>query len=199
MWDAGCLRKAAGEKIALVRHNQLRRSVPRREFTMLTIQGGRLAGYRRTSRRDFLSIGSLAVGGLSLPQLLHAEQSAGIGSFHKSVIMIYLTGGPPHQDMVDLKPEAPAEIRGEFQQILTNVPGIEISELMPRVASIMDKFAIIRSVVGSEERHSSFQCVTGRLFRTRPASCWPVSIRFAKGSTGRTRQDESIPSTRSRN
>ena len=78
---------------------------------MLTIQGSRLHTYRQTSRRDFLSIGSLAMGGISLPQLLQAEQSAGIKSSHKSVIMIYLTGGPPHQDMVDLKPEAPAEIR----------------------------------------------------------------------------------------
>lgn len=140
---------------------------------MLTIQGSRLHTYRQTSRRDFLSIGSLAMGGISLPQLLQAEQSAGIKSSHKSVIMIYLTGGPPHQDMVDLKPDAPAEIRGEFQPIQTSVPGIEISELMPRVASMMDKFAIIRSMVGAEERHSSFQCVTGRLFRTRPSGGWP--------------------------
>ncbi len=87
--------------------------------------------------------------------------------------MVYLTGGPPHQDMVDLKPDAPAEIRGEFRPIATNVPGIQISELMPRVAAMMDKFAIIRSLVGAEDRHSSFQCATGRLFRSQPQGGWP--------------------------
>jgi hypothetical protein len=110
---------------------------------------------------------------LTLPQLLQAEQQAGIRSSHKAVIMIYLTGGPPHQDMVDLKPDAPAEIRGEFQPIETSVPGIQISELMPRVAAMMDKFTIIRSMVGAEERHSSFQCATGHLFRTSPLGGWP--------------------------
>lgn len=87
--------------------------------------------------------------------------------------MIYLTGGPPHQDMVDLKPNAPAEIRGEFNPIATNVSGIQIAELMPRVAGMMDKFAIIRTLVGSDDRHSSFQCVTGRQFRSQPQGGWP--------------------------
>ena len=73
------------------------------------------------NRRDFLSIGSLGLAGLSLPELLRAEDAAGIGESHKSVIMIYLTGGPPHQDMVDLKPNAPAEIRGEFSPISTSL------------------------------------------------------------------------------
>ncbi|MCC6507761.1 MAG: DUF1501 domain-containing protein [Pirellulaceae bacterium] len=127
----------------------------------------------RLPRRSFLSVGSLAVGGLALPQLLRAETEANVRGSHKSVIMIYLTGGPPHQDMVDLKPEAPAEIRGDFRPIATNVAGIQISELMPRVASMMDKFAIIRTLVGAEDRHSSFQCTTGKLFRTQPSGGWP--------------------------
>ncbi|HTN03339.1 MAG TPA: DUF1501 domain-containing protein, partial [Planctomycetaceae bacterium] len=127
----------------------------------------------RQSRRSFLKIGGLAAGGLSLPQLLRAEDRAGLRGSRKSIIMIYLTGGPPHLDMVDLKPDAPAEIRGEFQPIATSIPGIQISELMPRVAGMMDKFAIIRSLVGAEERHSSFQCSTGRLFRTQPQGGWP--------------------------
>lgn len=124
-------------------------------------------------RRDFLTIGSLALGGLSLPQLLAAEQQAGSGSSHKAVIMIYLTGGPPHQDMFDLKPQAPAEVRGPFHPISTNVPGLQIGEHFPRLASMADKFAIVRSLVGSDGRHSSFQCVTGRRFRTQPAGGWP--------------------------
>ena len=144
-----------------------------REHFMLTFSGGRIRLCDRRPRRSFLSIGSLAVAGLTLPQLLRAEDRAGIRSSHKAVIMIYLTGGPPHQDMVDLKPHAPSEIRGEFQPVSTNVPGIQISELMPRVASMMDKFAIIRSLVGAEERHSSFQCVTGRTFGTQPQGGWP--------------------------
>ncbi|MDB5340120.1 MAG: hypothetical protein JWN70_5739, partial [Planctomycetaceae bacterium] len=135
---------------------------------MLTILGDSIRLCDRLPRRDFLTIGSLAVGGLTLPGLLRAEAAAGVRSSHKSIIMIYLTGGPPHQDMVDLKPEAPAEVRGEFDPIATNVPGIQISELMPRVAGMMDKFAIIRSLVGSDSRHSSFQCATGRPFRAQP-------------------------------
>lgn len=140
---------------------------------MLTIEGRPFRLCDGVSRREFLTIGSLAMGGLSLPQLLHAEQQVGIQRSHKAVIMIYLTGGPPHQDMVDLKPEAPAEIRGEFKPIATNVPGIQISELMPRVAAMMDKFAIIRSLVGAEDRHSSYQCVTGRKFRAQPQGIFP--------------------------
>ena len=140
---------------------------------MLTMTGRPVQLCDKRPRRDFLTVGSLALGGLSLPQLLQAEDRAGVRSSHKSVIMIYLTGGPPHLDMVDLKPGAPSEIRGEFQPIATNVPGIQISELMPRVASMMDKFSIIRSLVGAEERHSSFQCVTGRMFRAQPLGGWP--------------------------
>lgn len=140
---------------------------------MLTIPGRPVRLCDRLPRRDFLSIGSLAVGGLTLPQLLRAEAAAGLRSSHRSVIMIYLTGGPPHQDMVDLKPDAPAEIRGEFQPIATAVPGIQISELMPRVAASMDRFAIIRTLVGAEDRHSSFQCVTGRRFGGQPQGGWP--------------------------
>ena len=125
------------------------------------------------SRRTFLQVGGLAMGGLSLPRLLQAEAAAGEQSSHKAVIMIYLTGGPPHQDMVDLKPHAPADIRGEFHPISTNLPGVQISELMPRLAERMDRIVIIRTLVGSDGRHSSFQCVTGRQFANQPQGGWP--------------------------
>src|SRR5262245_23968159 len=95
------------------------------------------------SRRNFLRIGALGLGGLALPQ---AESAAGIRRSRKAVIMIYLPGGPPHQDMFDLKLEAPSEIRGEFRPIPTNVPGIQICEYLPRIARITDKLAIIRSI-----------------------------------------------------
>src|SRR6476620_12193585 len=83
------------------------------------------------SRRNFIKIGALGMGGLALPQLLKAEAASGVRKSHKAVIMIYLPGGPPHQDTFDLKMDAPAEIRGEFKPIKTAVPGIEICELLP--------------------------------------------------------------------
>ncbi|MEN9666680.1 MAG: hypothetical protein RLZZ326_3043 [Planctomycetota bacterium] len=125
------------------------------------------------SRRDMLRIGTLSVGGLSLPQILAAEQASGHRT-HKSVIMIYMCGAPGHQDMYDLKMNAPAEIRGEFKPIATNVPGIEICEHMPRLARIMDKCVPLRSVHGSPDgNHDSFICYTGRTVRNQPPGGWP--------------------------
>ncbi|HBH54508.1 MAG TPA: hypothetical protein DDY91_21710 [Planctomycetaceae bacterium] len=95
---------------------------------MLTSPGTAWQQCDRVNRRAALMIGGLAAGGLTLPQLLRAEERAGLGHSHKAIIMIYLTGGTPHQDMVDLKPEAPREIRGEFDPIDTQVPGVQISE-----------------------------------------------------------------------
>src|SRR5690349_24237786 len=122
---------------------------------MLTIFGNRSASGHcdGISRRDFLTVGGMMLGGLSLPQLLQAEAAQGAGRSHKAIINVFLPGGPPHLDMWDLKPDAPAEIRGEFRPIQTNVPGIEIGEMFPRMAKMMDKFAIIRSLVGSEGAH----------------------------------------------
>jgi hypothetical protein len=140
---------------------------------MLTILGPGRQMCDQVSRRDFLKIGGLAMGGLSLPQILRAEAEAGITGSHKAVIMIFLSGGPPHQDMVDLKPDAPAEIRGEFRPIRTNVPGIDICEHLPRLARQMHRWTVIRSIVGSEGRHAAFQCMTGRTFDRQPAGGWP--------------------------
>lgn len=126
------------------------------------------------SRRDFLQIGALGLGGLSLPQLLELEAAAGsTGSRHKSVIMIYLCGGPPHQDMYEIKVDAPAEVRGEFDPIPTNVPGVEICELMPNLAKIMDKLVPIRTMVGCRDDHAGYQCFTGHLSQNEPAGGWP--------------------------
>src|SRR3982751_6224303 len=117
---------------------------------MLTIPGtpsGRFCD--GLSRRDFLRIGGLAMGGLSLPQILRAEAQSWVKRSPKAVIMIYMAGAPPHQDIFDLKMDAPLEIRGALKPIGTNVPGIEISEHMPRCAKIMDKLVPIRSLYGS--------------------------------------------------
>jgi hypothetical protein len=121
------------------------------------------------SRRGFLQIGALGFGGITLPQLLRAEAATGVRNPHKAVINILLPGGPPHQDMFDLKPAAPVEIRGELQPIRTNVSGIEICELMPQVAKMMDKFVIIRSMSDSSPGHDLYKCVTGFLRNKRVA------------------------------
>jgi len=89
------------------------------------------------------------MGGLSLPQLLNAEAQNGTKRGFKSVIMVYLCGAPPHQDMWDLKMDAPAEIRGPYKPISTAVPGIRISEHAPRLAKMMDKLVPINSMYGS--------------------------------------------------
>ena len=125
------------------------------------------------TRRSFLQIGGLAMGGLALPEVLRAQSASGTTSSHKAVIMIFLPGGPPHQDFLDLKPNAPAEIRGEFSPIKTNVPGIEICEHLPLLSRMADKFAIIRSLVGATGDHDAFQCFTGRSHKQQPAGGWP--------------------------
>ncbi|HXT61043.1 MAG TPA: DUF1501 domain-containing protein [Pirellulales bacterium] len=142
---------------------------------MLTILGQRDKGSfcDGLSRRNFLKIGGMALGGLSLPQLLAAEAKAS-GSRHKSIINVFLPGGPPHQDMWDIKSQAPAEIRGEFDPIKTNVPGIEICELFPRIAAMMDKFVPVRTVVGSFGGHDGYQCMTGRVPNNPPQGDWPA-------------------------
>ncbi len=111
------------------------------------------------TRRSFLRIGGLAMGGLALPELLRAETA---GAAHdRSVIMVYLTGGLSHQDTFDLKPDAPAEVCGEFKPIASVVPGLDVCEHLPYLAASADKYAIVRSLVGQRDEHSSFQSTTG--------------------------------------
>jgi hypothetical protein len=130
---------------------------------MLTILGCSHRFCDNPSRRSFLRIGALGMGAgaLSLADVLRAEDQSPARSRHKSVIHIFLGGGPPHQDMWEIKTDAPKEIRGEFQPISTAVPGIQIGEVFPRIAAMMDKCAVIRSVVGCVDRHEPFQCHTG--------------------------------------
>ena len=142
---------------------------------MLPVFGPSVRLCQGKTRREAMRIGALGLGGLTLPNLLRAEQSSGVGSNVKSVIMIYLVGAPPHQDMYDLKMDAPSEIRGEFQPIPTNVPGIEICEHLPGLAKVMDKCVPLRSVYGSPSgAHDSFICYTGRTTQKQPAGGWPA-------------------------
>ncbi len=131
--------------------------------------------FRRTlrgpDRRAFVKAGVFGAAGLSLGNLLRAEAKAnpdregGGGSLSKinSVILLWMRGGPSHHDMWDPKPDAPAEIRGEFGTIPTNVPGVRLSDLLPMSAKIMDKWAIIRSLHHHDAGHSTGDqiCFTG--------------------------------------
>ena len=126
------------------------------------------------SRRNFLQIGGLAVGGLSLADLLHAAQPGAPSLRHKSVIMVFLPGGPSHIDICDLKPAAPAEIRGPIRSIATSVPGIEICEYLPRLARIADKFVLLRSITGGPDEHACHMCLTGwAQLGPQPSGGWP--------------------------
>ena len=98
------------------------------------------------SRRGFMQIGALAMGGLSLPDVLRARAAAGTRGRQTSVIMLYQHGGPSQLETYDLKPQAPTEYRSVFNPIATNVPGMEICELFPRQARLADKFSLVRSL-----------------------------------------------------
>lgn len=114
----------------------------------------------RISRRALLTAGAIG-GGLTLGRLLRAEAQAGTSASTKAVINIHLDGGPPHLDMIDLKPDAPQEIRGEFQPIATKIPGFAMCELLPKLAAAADKLVFIRSLVGAAGAHDAFQCQSG--------------------------------------
>ena len=130
---------------------------------MLTFLGKASRYCDGVSRRGFLRVGGLSTcaGGLTLADLYRAEAASVKPKTHKSIINVFLGGGPPHQDMWDIKTDAPSEIRGEFKPINTNVPGIQICEVFPKLASMMDKAVVIRSVVGCRGGHDSYQCMSG--------------------------------------
>jgi hypothetical protein len=129
---------------------------------MLNVSGSKSANFcDGVSRRDFLRIGALGLGGFTLPQLLQAEQQANGAATGKSIINIVLSGGPTHMDTFDLKPNAPKEFRGEFRPIETNVPGFGICELMPQLASMGDRITAIRSITGMNNEHTNVQSETG--------------------------------------
>ena len=125
------------------------------------------------SRRSFLRAGALGAGGLTLAEVLrlraHGAAPANRPRTDRSIIMVYLNGGPSHMDMYDLKPQAPVEYRGEFSPIETNVPGMQISELLPLQARIADKLAIIRNMKFLQQGHTPPELNTGFLDGKRPS------------------------------
>lgn len=119
------------------------------------------------NRRSFVQLGMAGMASIGLPQLLQAkEESAnrGLGGKDTSIILIWLDGGPGHMDLYDLKPEAPAEYRGIWNPIRTNVDGMEISELFPLQARCADKFSIVRSLHHNNGDHfaAGHLMLTGR-------------------------------------
>ena len=128
---------------------------------MLRITGQPVRHCDGVTRREFLTAGALGAGSLTLADLLRAESEFGIGSSRKAIINVHLDGGPPQMDMIDLKPDAPSEVRGEFSPISTVLPGFQVSELMPRLAATADRYVFIRSLVGSAGAHDAFQCQSG--------------------------------------
>lgn len=157
---------------------------------MLKIQGQQQRAFcDGVSRRDFIKAGGLTVGGLTLAQVLAAREAGAKeahaagrpSSAHKAVIMVYLPGGPTHMDTYDLKPEAAAEFRGELKPIKTNVPGMEISELFPKQATIADKLAVLRGVRFVDE-HDAHLLTTGFPQKVRRPAFGSVVSKFRAGS-----------------
>src|SRR5687767_510990 len=135
---------------------------------MLSILGHGKRLCNGITRRELLRVGGLAFGGLTLADVLRGQAHAGAQTTGapttrpKSVIMIWMRGGPSHIDSYDMKPDAPAEIRGEFSPVATNVPGIHICEYMPRQTRIMDKLAIVRGIRSNDlGDHTPHYIVTG--------------------------------------
>lgn len=140
------------------------------------------------SRRDFLTLGTCGLLGMGLADMLDAPAAAvPAGRRDKSVIIIWLQGGPSHLDMWDLKPDAPSEVRGEFKAIETNVPGIRIGEHLPRTARVMDRLCLLRTVHGPEGSHerASRHLQTG--WRPIPNVDYPsLSANFVKWGVAET-------------
>src|SRR6185436_15653390 len=138
---------------------------------MLTVAGQNSRFCDGISRRQFLRAGALGVGGLTLADLLRQEAHGGGSGRPKSVIYVVLGGGPSHIDMYDLKPEAPAEYRGPFKPIATKLAGVQICELMPLQAEIMDRLTLLRGIRSVENDHFLSEVYTGlpRSAGRRPA------------------------------
>src|SRR6516162_3399766 len=133
---------------------------------MITVLGSKRRLCDGLTRRETLKAGALSLlgGAFNLPSLLWAEEKRGPRARPgkaKSVILLYLLGGAPTQDMFDLKPDAPDKIRGEFKPIASNVPGMQICELMPRLARWMHKTALVRSVNHKAGCHNPLPSYSG--------------------------------------
>jgi hypothetical protein len=130
---------------------------------MLTLHGANPTRFCDVSRRNFLKLGTVALGGLTLADLLRLKARGAVSerAGSKAVIYVYLWGGPSHIDTYDMKPDAPVEYRGEFKPIHTNVPGFDICELMPLQAQIADKLALVRNLKFNPNFHDPVELFSG--------------------------------------
>src|SRR6516165_4599133 len=152
------------------------------------------------TRREFLSAGSLGLAGLALPALFHARAAAATPAARtKSVIQLFLWGGPSQHETFDLKPHAPEGVRGEFRPIETNMPGIRICEHLPLLARLADRYAIVRSLTHTGVNHgtSAYHMLTGHIHASprtlrHPAPTDHPSIGCAVSRFGR--QTGGVPS-----
>ncbi len=122
---------------------------------MLSIHDRGLSLCDGLSRREWLRVGGLGVCGLSLPALLASRAAGRAAGRARACIFLFHLGGPPQHETFDPKPDAPKEIRGDFKPISTSVPGIQVCELMPRTAKLVDRLAILRAVSTDDNAHSS--------------------------------------------
>jgi hypothetical protein len=149
---------------------------------MLTFWGANHRFCDGLSRRDFLRVGALGLGGITLADLLRLRAQGGDTASPRAVIMVCLAGGPSHIDMYDLKPQAPIEYRGDFKPIATQIPGFDISELMPLQAQIADKLAVVRTVQFVEPmQHELQECYTGFPKAAKRPAFGSVICRFRSG------------------
>ena len=137
-----------------------------RYVTMLRLVIPSSCSLNPLDRREWMRVGAIGLGGLTLPQLLRQNAHAAnpkLPGKAKSVIIFGLLGGPAQHDTWDPKPDAPAEVRGPFGTILTRTPGLRVGELMPETAKLTDKIAVLRAVVTNDNAHSSsgYQMLTG--------------------------------------
>src|SRR5262249_16245370 len=128
------------------------------EGAMFSLGWGQVPLCEGMTRRQWLRVGGLGVAGLALPELLRAQATPSNveGSFGRarSCILCFLFGAPAHQDIWDLKPDAPVDVRGEFKPIASSVPGVRLGEHVPRVARQAHRFALVRSVSHPDNTHT---------------------------------------------
>src|SRR5436190_1359942 len=134
---------------------------------MLDLHTGVSSDCSGVSRRTFIRLGGLAAFGLGLPQFLQAREHAPLAKVKaKRCILMWMQGGPSHIDTFDPKPDAPAEIRGEFGTVPTCLPGVHLSEHLPKLAQNLDKFSIIRGGDPKNGSHgvADYMLMTGHKF-----------------------------------
>src|SRR5437867_934775 len=143
---------------------------------MLSFHSGLTRNCEAVTRRDFLRVGTIGVLGLSLPALLRQRALGGVDPKKDNIscILMWMQGGPSHIDTMDPKPDAPLEIRGEFKAIPTCLPGVQLSEHLPKLAQHLDKTSILRSLTSPDSSHGTADHFMMSGYRFNPAITYPT-------------------------